>query len=902
MKNKIFIKTIQFFLIIFIVLHSTTSLIAQVKLIPKPKQIELKESNFKIDSNTKIVNHHLDVFYVNELVNCVKNEMGIQLLAAKEGKNNCIEFIKISKEQIVKEISSKHLLNADFNMGDEGYILSVKPSEVKIISQTDAGIFYGIQTLKQLIKANRTENTIPSLVIYDSPDIAIRGWQDDISRGPIPTMALLKEQIRKMASYKLNYLTLYIEHVFQFEKYPDIAPKDGISKAQVEELSRFAKQYHVNLIGSYQSFGHMEKTLSKPNYQHLAENSHIISPALPESYEFLQNVYQEIVPVFNGEYFNINCDETFGLGEGKSKDMVDSMGIGGVYLYHINKLNSMLKLFDKRILMWGDIIGNYPQIIDRLPKNITVMAWGYHAAENFEYAITPLSETGLDFWVAPGISCWGNIFPNFNTTEINIYNFIRDGYKHNAKGVLNTSWDDDGFNFFQNNWHGFVWGAENSWNAPSSEYSNEKSNKEREHIYNNFNRNYNAIFYGLKEDLLIDEIVSFSKLHQSEVRDILTNKRFFEPIFPLYLDYIKKGKKEENIRLLNQLDIINESIGTIKSKVRFNHVTIDYLQFAIRQVEFTLRKNILRIDIYHFLNGKSNTSSYALKKNIDKLIIEAKTLQSDYILLWHKENRNWWLSNNIMKYDELIESLNNLKYRCIITIDNELVEKGRKVSIESIFDDLPIYYELNKDAVTQASLKYTAPFFINEDVKISARVIEKEKLYPISTDSTIFHIAIGKLHNLNTKYSLYHPSYDGGGEYALLDGRLGSVDNLRSGKWQGYSGQNIDIELDFSEIQTVNSFSMGFFQNTESWVIFPKKIEIYFKNSANEDYKLLKTILNPISPEEKGNIKYNYKAEFKNFETRYMKVIAHYYGKLPEWHHAGSKNESMIFADEIIIK
>ena len=895
-------KTVRFSLLLFIVLHSGISLNAQVMLIPAPKQIELKNSSFKIENNTKIVSHKLDTFYVNELSNSIQDELGIQLKKAKKAKHNSIEFIKVSTAIELEQVFTKHMLNAGFSMGNEGYILTIKPDGIKIISQTDAGIFYGIQTLKQIIIANRTGNAIPSIVIYDSPDIAIRGWQDDISRGPIPTMEMLKEEIRKMASYKLNYFTLYIEHVFQFEKYPDIAPKDGINKAQIEALSKFAKKYHVNLIGSYQSFGHMEKTLSKPKYQHLAENNHIISPALPESYEFLQNVYREIVPVFSGEYFNINCDETFGLGEGKSKFMVDSMGIDGVYLYHINKLNSMLKPFDKRILMWGDIIGNYPQIIDRLPKNITVMAWGYHAAENFEYAITPISEPGLDFWVAPGINCWGNIFPNFKATEINVYNFIRDGYKHNAKGVLNTSWDDDGLNLFQNNWHGLVWGAENSWNAPSSNSSNEKSNEERERIYNNFNRNFDAIFYGLMEDSLINDIVLFSKLHQSGIRDILRNNRFFEPVFPLYLDYVKKGKKEENINLLNRLNAINKRIVAVKSKVRINNITLDYFQFAIRQVEFSLRKNILRIELYHFLNGESNTSGSILKETIDQLVLEAQILQSDYALLWNKENRNWWLNINIKKYDDLIKDLNNLKYHCIITADSQLSEKGRKISIKSIFDDLPIYYELNKDTITQASLKYTEPFFINEDAKIMARVIEKGNLYPISIDNTIFHKGIGKLHSLNTNYSLYHPSYDGGGKYALLDGRLGNANNLRSGKWQGYSGQNIDIELDLGEMQAVNSFSMGFFQNTESWVIFPKKIEIYFKNSATEEYKLLKTIMNQIPPEEKGNLKHNYKAEFKDLETRYLKVIAYYYGKLPVWHHAGSKYESMIFSDELIIK
>jgi hexosaminidase len=75
--------------------------------------------------------------------------------------------------------------------------------------------------------------------------------------------------------------------------------------------------------------------------------------------------------------------------------------------------------------------------------------------------------------VAPGVSCWRNVYPDLNTAKINIFNFVRDGYKHKASGVLNTTWDDDGFNLFQNNWHGLAWGAEVSWKAPDPKLSEE---------------------------------------------------------------------------------------------------------------------------------------------------------------------------------------------------------------------------------------------------------------------------------------------------------------------------------------------------------------------------------------------------------------------------------------------
>lgn len=103
-------------------------------------------------------------------------------------------------------------------------------------------------------------------------------------------------------------------------------------------------------------------------------------------------------------------------------------------------------------------------------------------------------------------------------------------------------------------------------------------------------------------------------------------------------------------------------------------------------------------------------------------------------------------------------------------------------------------------------------------------------------------------------------------------------------------------------IETLHSFSMGFFQNTYDWVIFPKQVEIYVKNELNQDYQLFKIIQGKTPAQRQGNLKEVYSADLKSNKSRYIKVIARYYGKLPEWHHAGSSYESMIFADEIIIK
>jgi len=890
------------FFSVFLSFLAITNLHAQLKLIPSPQKVLERDGYFTIDSQTKLVQTEIDLFYAEQLTEAVNAKFGLKLESIKKPKNNAIVFTKVEDAASMKKLLSNNKLNVKFKFGTEGYILNITSDKIQIITQTDAGLFYGIQTLKQVIKSNSEGDKIPCLTIYDFPDIAVRAWQDDISRGPIPTLEMMKTQIKSLASFKLNHFSLYIEHVFQLEKHPGIAPEDGISAAEIEELTAFAAQYHVKLIGSYQSFGHMEKTLIHPDYQYLAENEHIISPALSESYEFLSDVYSEIVPAFSGKYFNINCDETFGLGRGKSKAMVDSMGVEGVYLYHINKLNELLKPYGKQILMWGDIIGNHPEIIPELPKDITVIAWAYHAADDFDRVIEPLSQSGLDFWVAPGVNCWSNIFPNMREAEINIYNLIRDGYKYNTKGVFNTSWDDDGLNFFNNNWHGFVWGAENSWNAPSVSKSVDESNKARKASYDSFNQAFDAIFYGLENDSLIAEIIDFAALHQNGTRDILKNSRFFEPIFPIHLEYVQEGKRAENLEILNKMSALINHVEAVSPKVTDNRASLEYLKFAVQQVQFTLQKNIFRIDLYHFIQGDNRISETQIKAKIAELVEQAKILKDTYTTLWLNENRPYWLEVNEKKFDELISGIANLEAYCLIIPAEQLSEQGREIKLKSLFGDFPVFYTIEKDTSVNWFLPYTEPLFFDKDVSLKARVIKDGKAYSISETELIYHKAIGKLHKMYATYSEYHPSYDGGGALALLDGKQGEAADLWSGKWQGFTGQNIELEIDLEEVQKINSFSMGFYQNTEIWVIFPKKVEVFAKSNSKDDYKLIETIVNTISPETEGSHKQNLETTFDGIETRYIKVVAHYYGRLPEWHPAGSQYESMIFSDEIILK
>ena len=133
---------------------------------------------------------------------------------------------------------------------------------------------------------------------------------------------------------------------------------------------------------------------------------------------------------------------------------------------------------------------------------------------------------------------------------------------------------------------------------------------------------------------------------------------------------------------------------------------------------------------------------------------------------------------------------------------------------------------------------------------------------------------------------------------ALLDGIKGSG-NFADGRWQGFQGQDLDIEIDLKKSMPIQSISIDCMQNSYSWIELPSDVNIYSSADGN-NFTLLKTIDHNIPLDAKGQFTYTFMASFENLNTRYLKVIAKNSGLLPPWHHAAG-GESFIFADEIVI-
>jgi len=630
----------------------------ELNLVPKPAQVkrlrgwfEFKPGELGLRLGTRASAG--DSFAARLFQDEVQTDLGITLPLG-EAKRQIVLAIPQRDSDLVS-ICRKQKCLPDEQLGDQGYVLVVRPKRIVVAANSSTGLFYGIQTLRQLVRGNSRGAKIPCVRIRDYPALPYRGQQDDLSRGPVRTKEFLKQEIRRMAELKLNMTTYYTEHVFRTKSHPEFAPPGAaLTPEDVAELAEYARKYHVTLIGNFQSFGHFRNILKHPKYEPLGESDWVLSPAFRESYDLLADILREVARAYPGRFFNVNCDETWGLGTGASRRMVEEKGIAAVYAQHLNWLHDELAKYGKRMMMWGDIALKYPEIISRLYHDTIMLSWGYGPEDSFVDAIRPFREAGFDVFVCPGVSCWNRLFPDFRTARTNIHNYVRDGVAEGAIGMLNTAWYDDGEGLFSWNWYGIAYGAEQAWNpGPLDDPT--------------FARRFSAAVYGDRENRVGRAIEALSGLHQTGPPDGTTVRTFWRPLLPP-----RDGKLTLGLEGWDRVERVTKAVRELLQAAKVTHYRADlpYILLAADRIELIpqLRRAVIRAASSYrraCLTELGSEEGARLIREAIAAIGNAETelfaFRQQYQTLWLGENRVWWLERNLEKFDGLLSELTQVR-------------------------------------------------------------------------------------------------------------------------------------------------------------------------------------------------------------------------------------------------
>ena len=368
---------------------------------------------------------------------------------------------------------------------DEAYSLSVQRQLIRVSGHGDPGLFYGIQTLTQLLRQSGT--TPPCMTIRDEPAFPHRGFYLDISRGRVPHLSTLKQLIDRLAALKINQLQLYVEHVFDFQFDRSIgAGANPLTANDVQTLDAYCRDRFIQFVPSLACFGHMGKVLSLPAYRGCAEapwpardwahatwlqrlRGATLNPTLPASRRLLSSMLDEFLPLFSSPFFNMCGDETYDLGVSQRAKR-RPLPIPNLYAQLVRFLHDKAASHGKRLMLWGDVLLHYPETIRKLPRDCCVLDWGYSPTTKFE-KVKSFLDAGMESLVCPSTRGYRVVFNEVEEARGNIAGYARAAKRCGAAGVLTTDWGDMGhFNMLPCSYHGMALGAAMAWNPRSDEH------------------------------------------------------------------------------------------------------------------------------------------------------------------------------------------------------------------------------------------------------------------------------------------------------------------------------------------------------------------------------------------------------------------------------------------------
>jgi hypothetical protein len=349
----------------------------------------------------------------------------------------------------------------------EAYDLSVTEQGIKIHARSSAGIFYGTQTLRQLIEGEGSQAALPLVEIHDWPSMAYRGTMVDISHGPLPREREIEQELDFLARWKANQYYLYTEDSIELTGYPLLDPEARLTKGEVRRIVAYGRQRHIDVIPNFDLYGHQHDLFRIEQYSGLSDEPHgtEFDAGNPKVIALLTDWVNQFADLFPSPFVSIGFDETFQI---EAATHASGAAAQPAQLF-VKQLSAVAGLFEKRgkqVMAYDDIIVKYPHVIPQLPPGLIAVAW-YYTSEDPTYKrwLGPLIANHIPHIVQPGVTSYDDITPDNDTTFENIDTFLAAGRRSGALGLVNSVWADDAQLLFRMSLPGMAYGAAAPWQS-----------------------------------------------------------------------------------------------------------------------------------------------------------------------------------------------------------------------------------------------------------------------------------------------------------------------------------------------------------------------------------------------------------------------------------------------------
>jgi hypothetical protein len=513
---------------------------------------------------------------------------------------------------------------------NEGYGLAVNQDGVLVAAQSETGLFYGVQTLIQLLdQAHRDQAGIAGMVIIDWPTFDWRGRYFDGSQylGTIVvTRANLEREIKLMARSKLNFLLVEMYNLAPFQSFPACTDANTLSLADWQSLVELAHGYHVTLVPSLQSFAQIYQVIwnceaGKPYREETTPG--IICPSRPENVVFLQGLYRDLISLFKySPILGIGCSEVGMQWQQRycprCKQRVDKgETLPDIYYKHVRNCVQAVDAAAKaagrlvRPLMWADEFycgyNNHRWVgIENIPTNTVMGHWQYWsryqnlATQNRkDYdGISGLLARGFDVLfvsasfefntylhdLSPAVPADGKWDVMFDSGISNIVDQARWADVYQQKELRGKMWGGGCATFSQHDircwdttWFAYLLQAEYTWSDPT---------RPLDHTLSGFIERFAAVFYGARDRQTARTIATAWRELDAAKNDIERNNYLIRDILGEYdiHDASYNGNDlEASLKLINGLTANPQGPGKNIEDIRLRSERVLRVAAANRQ-------------------------------------------------------------------------------------------------------------------------------------------------------------------------------------------------------------------------------------------------------------------------------------------------------------------------------
>lgn len=388
---------------------------------------------------------------------------------------------------------------------EEAYLLTINKDRIEIVASGEAGLFYGCQSLEQLLEDARDfKKPLPACIITDYPVLSYRAVHFDVKHH-LDHMNYYYESIDRLARYKINAIVFEFEDKLRYQLQPLVGAPQSISIDEMAALTNYARDRHIEITPLVQGLGHATFILKHDEYKALRElpfNHWAFCPMDEGTYKVVFDLYRDAIKATPGsKYLHIGGDEIGNIGLcPRCKPTADRDGMMSLNLYWLKRVCAFAKENNRIPIFWDDMplqraglytstwsddvtaaqaneawkkgVATLDSLQTDFPKNCVYMRWNYSMAKQ------PGNILALDWYKTHGLKAMIATATNpegamlFEPDDrkksaaslgiISIQSFIQLAAEKNISGMLCTAWDDKSPHM-ENYWRGFIAAAEYSW-------------------------------------------------------------------------------------------------------------------------------------------------------------------------------------------------------------------------------------------------------------------------------------------------------------------------------------------------------------------------------------------------------------------------------------------------------